>query len=1486
MGCRFAGAPGVESFWRVLYNARETTRDYPGGRFADIDAVYRAGSGIATSRGGFLEDVDKFDAQFFGIAPREAALLDPQQRLLLEVAWQAVEDAGIPVEKIAGSQTGVFIGLWNSDYEGCLREQPCDADFYATTGGGRYPASGRLAYFFDLRGPNLVVDTACSSSLVAIHLACQSLRQGESEMALAGGANVILRPEISLAYSAAKMLSPDGRSKFGDAAANGYVRSEGAGIVLLKPLSLALDAADPIYAVIRGSAVNNDGRSSGLLISPSRVGQETLLRSAFRDAGVDPGDVDYIEAHGAGTVVGDPIEIEAIGRVVDTAARKRPCFIGSVKTNIGHTESAAGVAGVIKVALSLERGAIPASLHMQEPNPAILWNQIPVAVPLATASWPDTGSARLAGVSGFGITGTNAHVVLEEFDAVAPKGANEASELVFLLSAHSPAALREVATAWRERLQADLEWPASLAGLAYTAAVRRTHQEYRLSITASSRAELENQLSEWLNRRSEPPGPRLGAGRSKAVFVFPGQGGQWFGMAQELMADAVFRDALARCDHAIHKYTGWSVTERLLNDEAGQIQEIEVVQPCLLAIMVALAALWRSWGIEPDAVVGHSMGESAAAAVSGALSLDDAAAVICHRSRLMKRAAGQGLMAVAELSLEDAEALAREYQGRVSVAANNSPASTVFSGDADAIEDVIRSLDARNVFCRRINVDVASHSSHMEPLESELADLLRDITPRIGSIPLYSTTSGRIEDGSGLDAEYWRRNLRQPVRFSSAVQDLLRDGFGAFIEVNPHPVLLLAIEEGIRHAGSQAVAVASLRRDRPERAEMLNAMGALHVAGFPIDFRKLYPQGACLRLPAYRWQGERHWVEAESAARPRTSVNAGAATECGEDMYAFRWFEEPAPPAPSKVAGVWILLGGVDDAAAQLAAQLQASGENCICAPNAEQFRRALQSCSGFCRGVVHLPGTRSADGWDAMVEALNVVRGMRAATAGFLAGPPPLWLLTTGVWHLPRDTGDVCAAQSPAWGLGRVIAREHPELRCVNVDLSSLPDETEMAAAAELLICGGLDEQVAVRGRKRFVARYERVAPSNDGVAPQFRADATYLITGGLGGIGLKVARWMANLGARHVALVGRRGPSDKARAQIDAIESLGVSVRVFSADIADDAQVSAVLKIIGSDMPPLRGLFHLAVVTDGAMLDELDEERLHRVMRPKAAAGWTLHQHLEHTDLDFFVLFSSIAAAIGQPGLGSYAAANAYVDALARYRHARGLAAQSIQWGPWLSTGLSTGEKAQGTVERYGEMGVRTLSAEGALGGLRRVMMLDLPNVLVLPVSWKPFVHSFENEELPRAFLRVLPKSEPGALSAPAESLREKLLGIEPGVQRRNAIEASLQEKLAAVLKTDVSRIDPEKPFASLGLDSLMALEFVRRMAAATSLRLPVTTVFNYPTIRALAREVARRMGILLDAVASNQLAPEKRAPSTPAAFTEEEAIAALMGKGDRRE
>jgi acyl transferase domain-containing protein len=617
IGCRFPGASGPEAFWELLRNGVDAIREIPSDRpglASFYDPRPRTPGRLVSRWGGFLEDVDRIDAAFFGLSPREADRMDPQQRLLLEVVWEALEDAGQVAERLAGSATGVFVGLWINDYEALMFADPARVDFHMTTGSGRYSASGRISYTFGLQGPSLTVDTACSSSLVAVHLACQALRSGECGLALAAGANTILTPQVSIAYSQSQMLSPDGRCKFGDARGDGYVRSEGAGVVALKLLSRALADGDPVHAVILGSAVNNDGRTSGFLSTPGRGGQEDLLRKAYRAAGVDPRRVQYVEAHGTGTSAGDPVELQALGTVVaEGRPPGRPCLVGSVKTNIGHTEGAAGVAGLIKVVLSLGHRTIPASLHFQEPNPAVPWSELSLAIPREAAPWPEGNDPALAGVSSFGLAGTNAHVVVQQAPGVT-EAAAEAAEgrpRLLPLSARSSEALKEMAGAVRDRLRSAVP---SFADLCYTASVRRAHHEHRLALVALGAEDAADQLDAFL-RGERRPGTSVSSAATapRVAFVFPGQGSQWLGMGRQVLKqESAFRAALEDCDRAVRAESAFSVLDELAADPArSRLDQIDVIQPTLFAIQVALAALWRSWGVQPAAVVGHSMGEVA-----------------------------------------------------------------------------------------------------------------------------------------------------------------------------------------------------------------------------------------------------------------------------------------------------------------------------------------------------------------------------------------------------------------------------------------------------------------------------------------------------------------------------------------------------------------------------------------------------------------------------------------------------------------------------------------------------------------------------------------------------------------------------------------------------------------------------------------------------------------------------------------------------------
>ncbi|MFC5829635.1 beta-ketoacyl synthase N-terminal-like domain-containing protein [Nonomuraea insulae] len=956
IGCRLPGADGPERFWSALLEGVDAITEVPGDRW-DGAALYdpdpdRPGR-MNTRWGGFLGDVEGFDADFFAISAREAARMDPQQRLLLEVAWEALEDAGVPAASLSGTRAGVFVGASTYDHGATLLSSGAEAEAYDGTGAALSVIANRLSYVLNLRGPSMVVDSACSSSLVAVHLACQALRAGEADLALAGGVNVITSPRIALSFSKGRLMAPDGRCKPFDHRANGYVRSEGAGVVLLRPLSAALAAGDRIYAVIHGSAVNQDGRTNGLA-APNRPAQEAVLRSAYAAAGVDPATVDYVEAHGTGTAVGDPIEVAALATVLGPGRpASRPLRIGSAKSNVGHLEAAAGVAGLIKAALALHHGELPPTVHFTKPNPLLGLDRLPVVVQDHAGPWPsdrataqdragtgspggataqdrpETGSPRAAtaGVSSFGFGGTNAHVVLSS--APPPRQPEQdrtaSGELyLFPVSARSRTALRRRAAALaglaRDR-PGDLTWLSAAAG---AAALRGDHDRYRAAVVVSSPEELAAAMTAVAENRDETSVRTRRAQRP--TLVFPGQGAQWEGMGRQL-ADAVpaFRAAIRRCDAAIGRWLG----ERLWDDERGLTPRGTAhVQPALFAYQVALAETWRAWGVEPGAVIGHSMGEIAAAHVAGALSLEDAARVVCERSRLLTRLTGQGGLALVELDAEEVEPALAGRRDRLSVAAVNGPRATVLSGDPAALDEVIAELEARGVFARRVAVDFAAHSPQVEPLQEELFTALNGLSPQPATTPLYSTVTAEPAAGPELGPAYWKRNVREPVLFSPALEQLIAAGHEVFVEVAPHPVLTRSIAELSVHLGRPVTIISSVRRDEHEARALLSALGSLYATGADIAWDALYAGAVHVPLPPHGWDRQRFPLlrATPGAAVPPASGGAllGSRIKVGAEPALRLWPLLPggAPELADHVADGVPLVPG----AYWLAAAAQAAG--------------------------------------------------------------------------------------------------------------------------------------------------------------------------------------------------------------------------------------------------------------------------------------------------------------------------------------------------------------------------------------------------------------------------------------------------------------------------------------------------------------------------------------------------------------------------------
>jgi myxalamid-type polyketide synthase MxaE and MxaD len=890
-GCRYAGGvDSPEALWRVFREGVDAVREVPAERW-DADAYYdpdpKVPGKMITKWGGFLPQVDLFDARFFGISPREAATMDPQQRLLLEAAHEALESAGCAPDRLVGSRTGVFVGITTSDYGQRMRLGGSESsDVYSATGTALNAAAGRISFVFGFQGPCVAIDTACSSSLVAVHLACQSLRTGDSDLALAGGVNLVLAPELMVLFSKWGMMAPDGRCKTFDAKADGFVRSEGCAVIALKRLSNAIADKDPVLAVIRGSAVNSDGRSSGLTV-PNGPAQEAVIRTALKNARLTPADIDYVEAHGTGTSLGDPIEVEALGAVM-AAGRPadRPLLIGAAKTNLGHTEAAAGLAGLLKVVMSLRHEAIAPNLHFSRPSPAIPWGSLPIEVPTSVTPWPRGARPRRAGVSAFGFSGTNAHAILEEFP-VAPAESKAASEsaskpasesasepahessrdrpYVLPLSARTDAALRALAGSWAARL-AESPQPA-LADVCYTAAAGRAHYPARLAVRATSVQGARAALSDWLEKGQAEDlvagEHRAGAG-PRIAFLFTGQGSQYAGMGRALYrSERVFREALDRCAAAMSAHLSKPLLDVMFasQEESADIHLTGFTQPALFALEYALAELWKSWGVTPHVVLGHSVGEYAAACVAGVMSLEEGASLIATRGKLMQSLPAGGAMAAVFATHERIAPELAAASGWVSIAALNSPEQVVLSGRRAELDAVLRRLAAAGIESQPLVVSHAFHSALLDPMLDELEAAARRVAFRAPHIPIISNLTGSAGTAETFNAHYWRRHAREPVLFAASARAALALGCDTFLEIGPAPTLTQMVDR-LRPESTVAL-VPSLRRSADEAGEMTRALGALYVRGARIAWTNLeWPTHARrISLPTYPFQRERHWVE-------------------------------------------------------------------------------------------------------------------------------------------------------------------------------------------------------------------------------------------------------------------------------------------------------------------------------------------------------------------------------------------------------------------------------------------------------------------------------------------------------------------------------------------------------------------------------------------------------------------------------------------------
>ena len=1426
VGCRLPGdVNGPDALWEFLTERRSAITTVPEDRWQAFDdgAPHTAQALAETTRwGSFLGDIAGFDADFFGITPREASFIDPQQRLMLEVAVEALEHAGIPADSLQRSQTGVFVGACASEYGFLASRDLSQVEAWTGTGGALSIIANRLSYFLDLRGPSLTIDTACSSSLVAVHLACQSLRAGQSDLALAGGVNLLLSPVVTRSFDQAQAMSPTGACHAFDAAADGYVRGEGCGVVVLKRLSDAVRDGDRVLAVVRGSAVNSDGRSNGLM-APSPAAQAAVIRAACADADAEPAQIDYVETHGTGTLLGDPIEARALGAVYGRGRQPdAPLLVGAAKTNLGHLEAAAGIVGLIKAALAVQRGEIPPNQHFDNPNPHIPFDELRLKVVDEVMRWPATGQPRCAGVSSFGFGGTNAHVVLEQAPQV-PRHLPTAKPAVTTLVVSGKneerlAAAAETLADWLSGHGADVP----LADVAHTLNHHRTHQTMFASVCAADRDAAVAGLRALA--AGEPAtgvvGPHPGTCSSGTVFVYSGQGSQWAGMGRQLLEDEpAFAAAVAELEPDFVAEVGFSLHDVLA---AGQeLTGIDRIQPVLVGFQLALTALWRSYRVEPDAVIGHSMGEITAAVVAGALSPAEGLRVIARRSQLMSRLGATGAIALLELDASATAMLIADFP-EVTVAVYASPRQTVVTGPVGAVDAVVAAANQQNIFARKVNVDVASHHAMMDPILPELRDALADLTPGFPVIPVISTVDG-ADAAPQFDADYWVANLRNPVRFADAVAEA-GASHCTFVEISPHPLLTRAISDTLDASGNaHHHSLGTLLRDAHDTVEFHTNLNATHTTRPPLGE---HPAGPHPVLPPTPWRHTTHWIDAASAPsvtdaarhggrRLPASVNSASSPVPPDWSYEVTWPAQPLPDdGVTPVVGVasWRVLG--DD---ELAAELGSRSDG--------QIDR-----------VVFAPRGLPSDDVAAAYRLFNDARRLAVELAG-LGAPPKLIFVTRNAQ--PIAAGDRAnPAHAVLWGLGRTLALEHPEIwgGVIDVDESMPAVLTARHIRNETEAEDG-EDQVVYRAGTRHVPRLQPVALGDGSAA--VAEDRTQLVIGATGHIGPHLIQQLADMGAGVIVAVSRN-PGTVLDDLASQLESSGTRLITVAADVTDATAMASLFDRFGTDLPELEGIYLAAFAGGPVTLTDMTDADVDTMFAPKLDALGVLHTLSLKKDLRHFVLFSSISGLLGSRWLAHYTATSAFLDTFAYARRNLGLPATVVNWGLWKS--LADMQSDAGEV--MSNAGLEPMPDEVAIDALSAVMAPGAPvRSAIVAADWPLLAAAYRT----RGSLRIVDEllrheAEDHGESEFCRSLRES-----PAERRRDLLAEHIGSLASGVIGlAEGEALDPTAGFFQLGMDSLMSVTLQRRLSASLGISLPAALIYEYPTVSSLTDALAERLGL----------------------------------------
>ena len=1477
MACKFPDANDSQQFWQLLLDGKNTTKPVPKDRW-NAAQYYSENLGevgkIYTKTGNFLNSAFEFDPNFFDLSETECLQMDPQQRLLLETSYRALENSFIDVLSLRKKNVGFFVGIMNQDYSYQSLLDLNKLLVHTGLGNGLGIAAGRLAYFYGTYGPALAIDTTCSSSLVAIHLACESLRNQESEMALACGVSLTLEPAMNVFASRLQALAKDGLCKTFDDKADGLVRGEGCGVIVLKKLSAALRDHHPILAIISGSAVCHDGKTSGFSV-PSGISQQLVIENAIRKAHLNPQDINYIEAHGTGTELGDPIELNALASIfADTHTKENPLLIGSVKTNIGHLEPAAGIAGVIKVILSLIHEKIPKHLNFNIPTKQFDWGNMPIKVNDNSLDWKKGKKKRIAGVSAFGLSGTNAHVILEEFVAETNPLLNERKEKerthhILTLSAKSDLALEAMWTDIKKMVLPPFNQIESLADLAYSYNNGKTTYSKKGFIVFKDAEDLYLKLSareaksslkrlEMANRHSL---------QKKIGWLFSGQGSQWFSMGLELYESSpAYRDVIDRCDALFMELKNISLKEVLFQIDDHKIFDTSYAQPALFATSCALSALWKEWGVTPAVLLGYSTGEYAAACCAGVFSLEEGFKLITQRAELIEAYAPRGNMVFVTARRIEAADQFKDIQGKykdsVTIASYNGPKTWVISGEEIELAKCCEELHKQGFHTKKLKVSQAGHSPLLKPLQELLREAASKIEYRDPQIPLISNLSGQLIKAGEINADYWARHLIEPVHFKQSMECCASLNVTIYQEMGPQAVLL-GMGEGC--VSGDYLWLPSLSEGKSDWKHMLESLGTLWMQAIPIDWKQFdQPYSRkWVSLPNYPFQNK--YYKLQDAINPAIV-----------DWFYFADWEPVSlslnATKRKELVGTfnWILFADQSNSLKELTDCLIALGASITQIQVGEKFAELTTekyeinpaAKEDYNRLFAHLSQSNKKPwqivyGWaldslenssfnhlQEMVDAQKLsVEGLLNLAQSLLLMKmqhvPHLHLITRyaqdeGVNQIPRP---VNLAQSAAWGLGKVLNLDSSNIKGVLLDI----DERVLDGfqGLDVLLNDRNEKQILIRNGCCYKQRVKQIEKSRLS-AQQFQGNGTYLITGGLGGLGLAVANWLAKKGVAHIALLGRSGIKNEfIRTKIDEIKAINPNLTLYQADVSNYQQMKEVIADIDQNHPPLKGVIHAAGVMDEVKeLSDYTIEAINQIQLPKTVGAWILNELTSTYDLENFVLFSSGSSVWGSRGIPGYVIGNQVLDALTSVRRAQNLPATTINWGVWGGENMATHTDFTEFLQLIGNRFMDPVLACNAL----EVSLASSGNQLIIAnVDWTRYSDSIQVYSPTNIFDYL------------TEQVKQQRAGHFDGqffdeLGRLNEIEKIdlLSHSIKQIISESIQSNDFEysTPINTLGISSLAGLEMKNTLKKLLGIDIPIRKFMEGFSIYDLAHYILEEL------------------------------------------